>query len=132
MKFLLSGHSLWLGFLALVMLSSCEEGPGGTGGITGLVMAREYDLYGNIFAEYPAGEQRVFLVFGQDSVIGEETRTHFSGRYQFDFLRKGHYSIYAYSYCSTCPGLQEVSLSEVEINKSGELVQAPVIYIRAQ
>ncbi len=111
------------------LMSSCSEGKGGTAGITGLVVFQEYDLYGNLFREYPAQEQRVFLVYGQDSVVSDDTRAHFNGRYRFDFLRKGQYTVYAYSDCPLCPGGSEAVAIDLEISKSGELVEAPIIYL---
>jgi hypothetical protein len=118
--------------VTLCFWSSCTEGPGGTAGITGLVVTQQFDLYGNLFAEYPSSDERVYLVYGEDSVIGDETRTHYSGRYRFDFLRKGKYTIYAYSDCSTCPGGSDPSMLFIEIDKSGELIDAPTLFIRAQ
>jgi len=124
---------VWLGALALFwLLSSCEEGPGGTAGITGKVLVQEYDLYGILFAEYPAVDERVFLVYGQDSIVGDEVRTHFSGRYRFDFLRKGVYSVYVLSPCLSCPGGEQAITAELEITQSGKLTEAPVLYIRKE
>lgn len=113
-------------------LSRCAEGPGGTAGITGIAIRQEFDLYGNLFREYPATDERIYLVFGEDSVIGEETRTHYNGRYRFDFLRKGNYRVYAYADCASCPGGSEVVEVLMELDKGGELAEAPVLYLRAE
>jgi hypothetical protein len=116
----------------LLLGAACEEGPGGTAGITGRVVVQQFDLYGVLFNEYPAADERVFLVYGQDSIVGDETRTHYSGRYQFDFLRKGVYTVYVLSPCSSCPGGEEAITAELEINQSGKLTQAPVLYLREE
>jgi len=117
---------------ALMLGSACEEGPGGTAGISGKVVVQQFDLYGLLFDEYPATDERVFLVYGQDSIVGDETRTHFSGRYQFDFLRKGVYTVYVLSPCAACPGGEEAITAELEISQSGNLTEAPVLYIREE
>ncbi len=119
--------------LALLFLAvSCEEGPGGTAGIAGKVLVQQYDLYGNLFAEYPAADERVFLVYGQDSIVGDEVRTHFSGSYRFDFLRKGMYTVYVLSPCLSCPGGEQAVTAELEITQSGKLTEAPVLYLRLE
>ncbi|MBI1193508.1 MAG: hypothetical protein GC205_10080 [Bacteroidetes bacterium] len=121
------------GIAVLLLLgSACEEGPGGTAGITGRVIVQQYDLYGVLFAEYPAADERVFLVYGQDSIVGDEVRTHFSGRYRFDFLRKGLYTVYVLSPCLSCPGGEQAITAQLEITQSGKLQEAPVLYIRQE
>ncbi len=118
--------------LAFGLLAACDPGPGGTASISGQVVLREYDVFGNLFREYPAADERVYLVFGDQTVIGEETRTHFSGRYTFPFLRKGRYTVYGYQDCGACPGGEEAVILELEIARSGEALEAPVLYLNAE
>ena len=120
-----------LGFAWLCLGASCSEGPGGSASIEGLVLVQEFDLYGNLFREYPAADARVYLVFGDEQVIGDETRAHYSGRYAFPFLRKGVYTVYAYSDCGTCPGGEEAVTLSIDLG-AGENLEAPVLTITAQ
>jgi hypothetical protein len=111
------------------LLGSCEPGPGGTAGITGLVYYQEQDAYGLPLPPYPAPDERVFIVYGQDSVVSDDARTHFSGRYRFDFLRKGLYTLYSLERCGSCPGGQRAVEVQVEIARGGELVEAPILLL---
>ncbi len=119
--------------LALALLATaCEPGPGGRASITGLVVAQEFDIFGDPVREYPAADARVYLVYGSDSVIGDEVRAHYSGRYRFDFLRKGLYTVYAYSDCGTCPGGEEAVTVELEVEGGKTVVEAPILYVTRQ
>jgi hypothetical protein len=97
-----------------------------------LVVAQEFDVFGDLVREYPAADARVYLVFGADSVIGDESRTHYSGRYRFDFLRKGQYTVYAYSDCGNCPGGEEAVRLELELDAGKAVLEAPTLYVTRQ
>jgi hypothetical protein len=86
--------------LLLAGLFSCakEEGEGGTSTISGKVFVRDYNANFTILeSEYYAPEVDVYIVYGNDFVYSDRFRTHHDGTYRFQFLRKGNYTIYAYS-----------------------------------
>jgi hypothetical protein len=86
---------------AICFLSfSCEkeEGKGGTSSITGKVLIREYNTNFTFkIEEYYATDEDVFILYGDDEVYGDKTSTNPDGTYQFEYLREGNYTIFAYS-----------------------------------
>jgi hypothetical protein len=47
--------------------------------------------------QYYAPDEDVFIIYGNDSVFSDRTRTSYEGTYRFEYLRPGSYTIYAYS-----------------------------------
>ena len=126
-----SRHILKIGilipFLAFVMATACEkeEGVGGTSTITGKVMVREYN--GNftyMIGEYYAGDQDVYLIYGNDSVYSDKFTTSYDGTYRFEYLREGTYRVFAYSLDSAAYPLDKVTevMKEVTITGKDQVV----------
>lgn len=90
-------------FLFAVMLlffSSCsqEEGIGGSSHIKGVLIEKYYNNDMSVFQyESPAKDEDIFIVFGEDSYVGENTSTNFTGDFQFQYLWPGDYKLYYYS-----------------------------------
>ncbi len=88
-----------IGFMA------CEKGPGkgGTSKITGKVTIREYNRDFTIqkAEDYPGAKEDVFIIYGDDAVYGDKFETNYDGTYEFNYLREGSYTVYAYSKDST-------------------------------
>ncbi len=115
-------------------LFSCEkeEGEGGKATITGKIIIQEKSPSCIPGASYSAPEERVYIIYGtEDSLFDDEVRTNFDGTYQFKWLRKGTYTIYAYSDCE-CDGCieeQEPVFQTVEIKDRKEELTVPVITV---
>ncbi|MEE2699759.1 MAG: hypothetical protein VYD71_00145 [Bacteroidota bacterium] len=88
-----------------IALSACkkEAGEGGTSVIEGKV----YKIYtfqtpqgqkDTLYYQLDAGED-VFIIYSDDegTVYDDNFETDFNGRYRFEFLRKGKYTIYTYA-----------------------------------
>jgi hypothetical protein len=87
---------VFLGILAF----SCkkEEGVGGTSSIKGKVIIRQYNAnFTELTEQYYAPDEDVFIIYGNDEVYGDKVSTNYDGTYEFEFLREGDYSIFAYS-----------------------------------
>jgi hypothetical protein len=85
---------------ALLFLSGClkDAGTGGTSSVTGKIYAYDYNAeMTNLRAQYYAPDEDVFIIYGDDSVVSDQTRTSFDGSYRFDYLRAGSYTVFAYS-----------------------------------
>lgn len=54
----------------------------------------------------PAQDEDLFLIFGEDSVVGENTSTSYSGDFEFEYLWPGNYKLYYYSE-DTLPALSD-------------------------
>lgn len=86
------------------IFQSCSKDPGsgGTSSITGKIFVRDFNAsLTTLLGEYYAYEQRVYLIYGDDEVYSEDMRTHYDGTYRFKNLRKGTYTVFAYSRVST-------------------------------
>lgn len=86
--------TLILGFI------SCEkqEGPGGTSTIVGKIWVKDYTTdFAVLKAEFWAEEVDVYLIYGNDSIYSDRTKTNYDGSYWFEYLHEGSYTVYAYS-----------------------------------
>ncbi|MDR3236159.1 MAG: hypothetical protein LBT48_05455 [Prevotellaceae bacterium] len=94
--------------LPLVFLSflSCnkDEGFGGSSSVEGLVYEvvhsdDNYPVDNNSFKvdTILAAKKDVYLIFGNQGYFGDDVETDMNGFYRFDYLRKGNYTVYAYS-----------------------------------
>jgi hypothetical protein len=129
-----------LSFLTVIALLffACEKQPGegGTSTIHGRVITREYN--GNfkvLRGVYPAAKEDVFIIYGSDSLkfYGDNTQTNWDGSYEFNFLQKGNYIIFAYGKDSTFDytvTTQKIAIMKrVEITDKNQTIEAPVIPI---
>src|SRR4051812_3161839 len=96
--------SLLIVALLLTVLPGCEkpEGKGGKATVKGKVFATDFDNTQRyaISRGYVAGE-RVYIVYGNTNIVGDDVRTSYDGTYQFKFLTKGHYKVYVNSLDTT-------------------------------
>lgn len=95
----MKGHYLLLAGL-LILASSClkEAGEGGSAVIYGKVYAYDYNAEMTDYrTQYYAPDEDVYIIYGNDSVYSDRTRTHYDGSYRFQYLRPGTYTIYVYS-----------------------------------
>ena len=93
--------NLLAGMLMLcIFASGCtkEPGVGGTATLAGKVYAFDYNAeMTNLRTEYYAPDEDVFIIYGDDSIFSDRTRTSFDGSYRFEYLRPGKYTVFAYS-----------------------------------
>ena len=125
--------ALWAG-LAILLLPSCsvQEGPGGSGVITGRLFTHDYNSdFTQLNGSYYVPDEDVFLVYGDEEIYGDDMKTHYDGRFRFEYLRKGKYTVYAYSKDSTLAepsGVYPVMV-DVEITGKSEVVDIGEILI---
>ena len=115
-------YSLIRIFLLLVILTmiSCEkpEGLGGNSSISGKITVRVFDKQFKVLQDsYPATDENVFILYGNDEYLLDDVNTSYSGVFQFDNLTKGDYTVFVYSEDST---LLE-PLNDVKIEKKVSL-----------
>ena len=108
---------------------SCEKEPGegGTSSITGKVLVLEG--YNNVFTQsfdttafYPADEEEIYIIYSGDSskVYDDSFDTSWDGAYHFQFLRKGNYTLFAYSDCDTCESGKKPLFWRVNISENNK------------
>ena len=79
----------------------------------------------------------VYIIYGDNVTYGDDQKTNYDGSYEFRYLRKGGYKIYAYTRVSAgtyqgapnqlAPDIAVVQ--SVSIGSSGETVTVPDIKI---
>ena len=109
-----------------------EAGEGGQASITGKVYVRQYNkTFTTKTAEYYAQGEDVYIVYGNETAVGNRVRTNYDGTYKFSFLRQGNYKVYAYSKDSTfkIPSGQFAEIKLLEIKERKEDVAVPDIII---
>ncbi len=114
-----------------LLLAGCQKDPGvgGKAEIRGKVHVVEWDNNtGNPTGnEWYAAEARVYIVYGDHEFYDDDTRTGPDGLYKFSWLRKGDYTVFAYSECPTCESGSEVVQESVSIGDNKESVDVPTL-----
>lgn len=83
-----------------VFYSACKKGPGegGRASITGKVFTVNYDSQMIVKKDSGyLGGQKVYIIYGDETAVGESQDTNNEGAYEFVYLRKGKYKVYVYS-----------------------------------
>ncbi len=94
-------------FLFIILLSafaSCKKEPGlgGDASIRGQIWAKDYNTsFTTLIGEYPAEDEYVYIVFGDHDGFDKRIKTDYEGKFIFDYLYQGEYTIYSYSADST-------------------------------
>ena len=120
--------------IAAISFLSCskEPGLGGNSSIYGKIIAYDYNAeFTELKGIYPAEDQDVFIIFGNDLSYSERIRTNYEGIYEFKYLRPGDYTVYVYSKDSTLSLPSEVYavIKNVSISGNKETVQVEDIKI---
>lgn len=119
---------------AFIVLLSCEKqaGEGGTSTIKGVVMVKEYNGDFSILRDiYPAQDVDVYIIYGDDEVYGDKFQTGYDGKYEFNYLQNGKYTIYSLSKSDTILLTNELVpvFKEVEVTSKDQVVEVDTIYI---
>ena len=128
--------------LSLFTFLSCKK-PAGTGGnstIKGTVWVQDYNKYlaGNPQYQYSGVDVEVYIIYGDDISAGDKVNTNANGEFEFKYLRKGKYTIYAIgkeklSTATTNDDLKDVAFSlDVTVSKNKETVDAGQLTIKTE
>lgn len=123
---------LTLGVITGLTACKQEEGFGGTSSVSGKVYVLDYNTeLTDLMGQYYATDEDVFIMFGDDVVYADKTSTSFDGTYRFDNLKKGTYTVYAYSKDTTGnPDVDEFAVQQsFEITSNRQDVVLPDITI---
>ena len=117
-------------FVLLMVFSSCKkvEGPGGTVTIKGVIIERNH--VGTSIFEYPAADQDIYLIYGnENSFYDDDIKSSYDGSFEFRYLQKGNYQIFAYEDDnSVASGMVEV-LVDVSATENNQVITLDTIYI---
>lgn len=120
--------SVLLVILLSTTLFSCskEAGDGGNSTIYGKIIAHNYNSeFTYLKGIYPAADEDVYIIYGNDHSYSQRVRTSYEGIYEFKYLRPGDYTVYAYSKDSTltmASGIYAV-IKKVSIQKNHESIE---------
>ncbi|MDR1683220.1 MAG: hypothetical protein LBS25_07540, partial [Candidatus Symbiothrix sp.] len=105
------------------------EGLGGSSSIEGYVynVVHQDDNYSFRTDTFPAVGKKVYLSFGDEAHVGEDTDAGQNGYFRFDYLHEGNYKVYALS--ETQFGEKTAVIQSVKLGKG--TVLAPAIYIHS-
>ena len=123
-----------LGIIAI--MAACKKGPGegGRAFIKGKVYVKNYTAPPGPFTlqdEYYAQGENVYIIYGDEAGVGKSVKTSYDGSYQFEYLRKGKYVVYALSDdTSSTINSKTVGIKQiVEIKNATETLTLPDIEI---
>ena len=123
-------HLLITLFAAMLLLPSCNKGPGegGTGTVQGYVKLVHHpdDDYTLTPDTLVAAKTDVFIIYGDEAYFGDDIETNAEGLYRFEYLRPGDYTVFAYS---SLPNGGKVAVSETVTLERGAVAQVPTLYI---
>lgn len=113
---------LMLFLSATLLLGACKktEGEGGNGQIKGKVTTEQWNSTFTVLeATYPATDEWVYIIYGNDISYGDRIRTNYNGEYEFKYLREGTYKVYVYSDDKTLqsPSGQVAVVKEVKVTE---------------
>lgn len=106
---------------SLMLLASCQKqaGEGGAARVRGRVIKELRLVLTNpttAVSSFPAPDEDVWILYGESLSPDDRVRTNFDGLFEFEFLRRGEYTIYVYSDDTT--GAQNVAANRMPIKRS--------------
>ena len=117
-------------FAICISFSSCKKGPGegGRATIKGRVKIKSYNKEFTILKdEYYSQGENVYITYGDNTAVQENTKTSYDGTFEFPYLRKGKYKVFVVSKDSTSPDLTATIsiIKEVEITAKKQTIEIP-------
>ncbi|HLP21917.1 MAG TPA: hypothetical protein VK174_16505 [Chitinophagales bacterium] len=102
----------------LAFVSSCRKQPGdgGLGSIHGKVYGYDTNNFGIATDSGYLADARVFLAYGDNTWVDDDTRTSYTGEYYFPYLHPGDYSVWVITECDTCVLNQSADIERVTID----------------
>ena len=122
--------------LYLIPLIGCEKDPGegGTATITGKIFVIDVnDETGVEQGRYYAQNRNVYIIYGEGTIPDDDVRTGFDGTYEFNYLHKGQYIVYAFTECDDslpeCPSGRMPVMDTIQVTQKGETYEIPKITV---
>jgi len=120
--------------LACLLLAACAKAPGegGTSSIAGRVYVEDYNGQCQLTKAFYGPEVDVYIIYGDGNVYDDSFETSYDGGYEFRYLRKGTYTVFAYSECECDPDCDtdvKAIKKTVEITGRNQVVEAPDIVV---
>jgi len=120
----ISRKLIFITICLFALFNSCSqpEGIGGSSTIKGKIWINYYnDDFSKLLSSepLPAKDEDVYLVFGNDSVVGDDTKTSYTGDFEFEYLWPGKYKLYYYADDTTGKSSKKVEMvQEITLGKN--------------
>jgi hypothetical protein len=112
-------------FVSLISSCTQDEGFGGNSYIKGVLVEKFYNKDFTVFQyERPAKNEDVYLMFGDEKVVGDDVETSITGHFTFPYLWPGNYQLYYYSDDTTVVSTEQtevVHIINLERNQDADL-----------
>lgn len=116
--------------LLAAVFYSCkkEPGEGGKASIKGKLYIKDYNTAGNVLnSEYYGAGEMVFICYGNAELASNNIRTSYDGSFDFQYLRQGHYKVFALSRDTSDhinSGVNKVNpiITEIDITSNKQVV----------
>lgn len=114
-------------FLSIFLIISCskEAGEGGAATIKGKLLAANYNSQAAaVTSDDAVAGETVYILYGDNTVPDGNEKTSYDGSFEFRYLRKGSYTIFAYSLDRNSSIPVETIISKtIEIKEKKETVE---------
>jgi hypothetical protein len=128
--------------LCILLIASCakDEGEGGKSTIKGKLFEKKYDnSYQTLLSESASPDQKVYIIYGDGhETYDDDYNTSYNGEYEFKYLQKGTYTIFAYTTDTTgvaATGYVDENkpkipvFAKVDVKENGSTVEVPDLTI---
>ena len=122
--------------IALFLFTGCvkTEGQGGRAKIKGKITGTCYydDQLTQLNGSGVLANENVYIVYGTaDTYFDDDIKTSYDGSYEFNYLKPGTYTIFAYENCFPCAGLERANIIDtVVISGKDEIVDLGTINLK--
>jgi hypothetical protein len=113
------------------IVSSCKKGAGegGKATITGKVYAYNYNSTLKADSGF-IGDYKVYINYGDATGISNDVATDYAGTFNFNYLRKGKYTVWVYTKIdSVLYQIDSSIVRTIEITKSSETIDLGTIKV---
>lgn len=114
-------------FLSVSFLLSCKKGPGegGRASIKGKIYTVNYNSSFTVPQDSGyLGGQKVYIIYGDETAVGDNQDSNSEGAFEFTFLRKGKYKVYVFTK-TNANHIDSAVVKEVEITDKKQIVELP-------
>ena len=110
----------YLFFILMLFFTGCTktEGLGGQAKIKGKLTGTFYydDQLTQLNGSGVLANENVYIVYGTaDTYFDDDIKTSYDGSYEFNYLRPGTYTIFAYENCFPCAGLERANIIDTVV-----------------
>lgn len=116
----------------IVFFSACKKGPGegGRASIKGKVFTVNYNSSFTVPQDSGyLGGQKVYIMYGDETAVGDDQDTNNEGAFEFRFLRKGTYKVYVYTK-TLANHIDTAIVQQIEISDRKQTVELPDFRIK--